>query len=56
MYPDRAVMYCFLIGIFMLGAGYLFSYLLNDGRIRLGRPTLESTLHRYGIPVEKAKG
>ena len=52
MYPDRAVMYCFLIGIFMLGAGYLFSYLLNDGRIRLGRPTLESTLHRYGIPVQ----
>ena len=51
VYPDRAVMYCFLIGILMLGAGYLFSYLLNDGRIRLGRPTLESTLHRYGIPV-----
>lgn len=50
-YPDRAVMYCFLIGILMLGAGYLFSYLLNDGRIRLGRPTLESTLQRYGIPV-----
>jgi OFA family oxalate/formate antiporter-like MFS transporter len=50
-YPDRAVMYCFLIGILMLGAGYLFSYLLNDGRIQLGRPTLESTLHRYGIPV-----
>ena len=39
-YPDRAVMYCFLIGILMLGAGYLFSYLLNDGRLRLGRPTL----------------
>ena len=31
MYPDRAVLYCFLIGILMLGAGYLFSYLLNDG-------------------------
>ncbi len=51
MYPDRAVLYCFLIGIIMLGAGYLFSYLLNDGRLRLGRPTLESTLQRYGIPV-----
>ncbi|MDE2887624.1 MAG: OFA family MFS transporter [Gemmatimonadota bacterium] len=51
VYPDRAVMYCFLIGILMLGAGYLFTYLLNDGRIRLGRPTLASTLHRYGIPV-----
>lgn len=51
VYPDRAVMYCFLIGILMLGAGYLFSYLLNDGRIRLGRPTLASTLQRYGIPA-----
>ena len=55
VYPDRAVMYCFLIGILMLGAGYLFSYLLNDQRIRLGKPTLESTLHRYGIPAP-AKG
>ena len=51
VYPDRAVMYCFLIGILMLAAGYLFSYLLNDGRIRLGRPTLESTLSRYGVPA-----
>ena len=51
VYPDRAVMYCFLIGILMLGAGYLFSYLLNDGRIRLGRPTLQTTLQRYGIAV-----
>ncbi len=48
-YPDRAVMYCFLIGIFMLGLGYVFSYLLNDERIRLQRPTLEGTLRQYGI-------
>ena len=53
-YPDRAVMYCFLIGILMLAAGYLFSYLLNDGRLRLGRPTLETTLQQYGIPVRSA--
>ena len=51
VYPDRAVLYCFLIGIMMLGAGYVFSYLLNDSRIRLGRPTLEGTLREYGIPV-----
>lgn len=38
-----------LIGIFMLGLGYVFSYLLNDDRIRLRRPTLESTLRQYGI-------
>ena len=50
-YPDRAVMYCFLVGILMLGAGYVFSCLLNDDRIRLERPTIENTLRRYGIPV-----
>ena len=50
-YPDRAVMYCFLIGILMLGAGYLFSYLLDDDRVSLGRPTVKKTLERYGIPV-----
>lgn len=50
-YPDRAVMYCFLIGILMLAAGYLFSYLLNDDRMRVGRPTLETTLREFGIPA-----
>ncbi len=48
-YPDRAVMYCFLIGILMLGAGFVFSYLLDDGRVRIGGPTLATTLRRYGI-------
>ncbi|XOF34865.1 MAG: OFA family MFS transporter [Candidatus Electrothrix sp. YB6] len=52
-YPDRAVIYCFLIGIFFLGLGYLFSYLLSNDRIRLVKPTLESTLREYGIPVPK---
>ena len=50
-YPDRAVMYCFLIGILMLGAGYVFSFLLDDSRVRLGRPTLRATLLQYGIAV-----
>ena len=54
-YPDRAVMYCFLIGIVMLGAGYVFSFLLDDSRLRLGRPTMEATLRRYGVAGE-AKG
>ncbi len=54
VYPDRAVMYCFLIGILMLGGGYLFSYLLNDERIRLRKPTMETTLREYGIPLPKA--
>ena len=48
-YPDRSVIYCFLIGVLILGLGYVFSYLLNDDRIRLGRPTLEGTLRHYGI-------
>jgi len=50
-YPDRAIIYCFLIGVLMLGVGYAVSYLLNDERIRLGRPTLEGTLRRYDIPL-----
>ena len=48
-YPDRAFIYCFLIGILMLGLGYVFSYLLSDDRIRLRRPTLKDTMLQYGI-------
>ena len=48
-YPDRAIIYCFLIGILMLGTGFVFSYLLSDDRIRLRRPTLEDTLRQFGI-------
>ena len=51
LYPDKAIIYCFLIGIFFLGVGYLFSYLLSNDRIRLVKPTLESTLREYGIPI-----
>ena len=50
-YPDRAVIYCFLVGVLILGLGFSFSYLLNDDRIRLGKPTLEGTLRRFGIAV-----
>ncbi len=52
-YPDRAIIYSFLIGVLILGAGYVFSYLLNDGRIRLRRPTVEGTLRQYGIAVPR---
>ena len=54
-YPDRAVIYCFLIGVLILGLGFSFSYLLNDDRIRLGKPTLEGTLRRFGIAVPGTK-
>ena len=52
-YPDRAIIYCFLIGVLILGLGYVFSYLLSDVRIRLRRPTVESTLRQYGIAVPR---
>ncbi len=54
-YPDRAVIYCFMIGVLILGLGFSFSYLLNDDRARFGKPTLEGTLRRFGIPVPDRK-
>ena len=53
-YPDRAVIYCFLIGILILGLGYVCTYLLNDDRLRVGRPTLQSTLQELGISPRQA--
>ena len=55
-YPDRAIIYCFLIGILMLGLGFVFSYLLSDDRIRLRRPTMEDTLRQFGIASPGAGG
>ncbi len=52
-YPDRAIIYCFLVGVLILGLGYVFSYLLNDGRVRLRRPSVESTLREYGIAIPR---
>ena len=52
-YPDRAVIYCFLIGVVILCFGFIFSYLLNDERIRLGRPTMVDTLRQFGIPAPR---
>ena len=53
VYPDRAVIYCFLIGMLILGLGLIFSFLLSTDRIRLDKPSLEGTLRQYGIPVPK---
>ena len=53
-YPDRAIIYCFLIGVLILGLGYVFSYLLSDKRIRLQRPSVESTLREHGIRQPRA--
>ena len=49
-YPDRFIIYCFLVGVLILGMGYVFSYLLNDERIRVHPPTLDGTLRQFGIP------
>ena len=48
-YPDRAVTYCFLIGVVMLVFGYIFTFLLRDDRIQVSRPTVEGTLRELGI-------
>lgn len=53
-YPDRAVIYCFLIGIFFLGLGYIFSQLLNNDRLQLAKPTLQTTLRRCCIPIPRS--
>jgi hypothetical protein len=29
-YPDRAIVYSFLLGILALGVGFIFSFLVND--------------------------
>jgi len=31
-YPDRAIVYSFLLGILVLGVGFIFSFLGNDDR------------------------
>jgi MFS transporter, OFA family, oxalate/formate antiporter len=31
-YPDRAIIYSFLLGILVLAVGFIFSFLANDDR------------------------
>lgn len=47
-YPDRAVIYCFLIGVLFLGAGFIFSFLATNERCVPGKPKVDD----LGIPVE----
>jgi OFA family oxalate/formate antiporter-like MFS transporter len=46
-YPDRAVIYCFLIGVLFLGCGFVFSFLLTNERHVPGKPALDD----LGIPA-----
>ncbi len=54
VYPDRAVIYCFLIGMLILGLGLIFSFLLDAERIRLAKPSVEGTLRQFNIPVPRS--
>ena len=54
VYPDRAVIYCFLVGMLILGLGFTFAFQLSSDRIRLEKPSLKGTLRQYGIPYPKA--
>lgn len=54
VYPDRAVIYCFLIGMLILGLGLIFSFLLDTERIRLAKPSVEGTLRQFDIPVPRS--
>jgi hypothetical protein len=46
-YPDRAVIYCFLMGVLFLGCGFIFSFLVTNEKCKPGKPSL----HDLGIPV-----
>ena len=50
-YPDRVIIYCFLIGVLFLAIGFIVSMLLNSERIKIGKPTIEETLMQLRIPV-----
>ena len=47
-YPDRAVIYCFLVGVMFLGAGFIFSFLATNDKCVPGTPALDD----LGIPPE----
>jgi OFA family oxalate/formate antiporter-like MFS transporter len=46
-YPDRAVIYCFLMGVLFLGSGFIFSFLVTNEKCKPGKPSLQD----LGIPV-----
>jgi len=46
-YPDRAVIYCFLMGVLFLGCGFIFSFLVTNEKCKPGKPSLQD----LGIPA-----
>lgn len=51
-YPDRAVIYCFLLGVMFLGSGFIVSFLVTNDRFRPGKPRLDD----LGLPAPLARG
>ncbi|MGE0862955.1 MAG: MFS transporter [Vicinamibacterales bacterium] len=45
-YPDRAVIYCFLLGVMFLGSGFTVSFLATNDRCKPGKPALDD----LGLP------
>ena len=54
-YPDRVVIYCFLIGVTFLSVGFIVSMLLSNDHIRLHKPSVEETMLKLNIPFPKAQ-
>ena len=52
-YPNKVVIYCFLVGVLILSIGFVFSMLLNNEHVRLRKPTMSSTLFEFRIPAPK---
>jgi len=46
-YPERAVIYCFLLGVLFLGSGFVFSFLVTNEKCTPGKPALDD----LGIPA-----
>lgn len=50
-YPDRAVIYCFLVGVMFLGSGFIFSFLVTNEKCVPGKPSIDD----LGLPLAYSK-
>lgn len=46
-YPDRAVIYCFLLGVMCLGSAFVVSFLVTNDKCTPGKPSIDD----LGIPA-----
>jgi OFA family oxalate/formate antiporter-like MFS transporter len=47
-YPDRAVIYCFLLGVVFLGSAFIVSFLVSNDKCTPGKPAIDD----LGIPPQ----